>query len=148
MYTVGKFLEALFKKHHLPSHPVIPTDSEHFSRTMRVTHEPNNILHYCPSYTQCQLMQTVVGMFSVIPEAFQVLHCHASMSEEELSLFLSRAAKYLLHSIVLEVNRLPFKIQEVSMYMVFSFLHVMNYFSAWIYKGAIPFSLVLHLVKE
>ena len=117
MYIVGKFLKALFQEHQLPSHPVILADNVNFRTTIPLTHEPNSILHYCPGYTQCQLMQTVVGMFSVIPEAFQVLHCHVSTSEEELSLFLKRAASHFLHSIVLEVNRLPFKIQEVSIYI-------------------------------
>ena len=114
LQVVGEFLRALFKTHKLPRR-------ESFSSLVRVqsvtsyslSHEFSQLLHYCPHYSQSQLIQTVIGICSGVPEAFEVFRCQPSTTEGELQLFLQRAAKHSLRSIVLEVNRLPFKLQEV-----------------------------------
>ena len=105
MQVVGRFLELLFTNHKLPvrSDPSPPSPHN--------TH--SHLLHYCPGFTQGQLIQTVIGICSGIPESFEVFHCRPTTTEEELKLFLSRAVKHELRSLVLEVNKLPFKIQEV-----------------------------------
>ena len=75
--------------------------------------EPSQLLHYCPGYSQAQLIRLIVSIYDGVPEAFEVFHCRPSSTEEELGLFLKRAAKHPLQYLVLEVNRLPFKLQEV-----------------------------------
>ena len=114
MQIVGQFLRTLFSTHQLPrrasSSPLMRTRS---LTNYSLSHEFTQLLHYCPRYTQCQLIQTVIGICSGVPEAFEVFHCRSSTTEGELSLFIKRAARHSLRSIVLEVNRLPFKLQEV-----------------------------------
>ena len=114
MQVVGQFLRTLLSTHQLPrranSSPLMRSRS---LTNYSLSHEFTQLLHYCPRYTQCQLIQTVIGICSGVPEAFEVFHCRSSTTEGELSLFLKRAARHSLRSIVLEVNRLPFKLQEV-----------------------------------
>ena len=116
MHVVGQFLGDLFDDHQFD----LPRRSSlsHAIRTHSLTsysHDFTQFLHYCPCYTQSQLIQTVIGICSGVPEAFEVFRCRSSTTEGELSLFLKRAARHSL-SIVLEVNRLPFNLQEVNDY--------------------------------
>ncbi len=115
MHTIGQFLDVLFYEHPLPRR----SDSAPLLRTRSLTsfslsHDFTQLLHYCPRYSQSQLIQMLIGICSGVPEAFEVFRCRASTTEDELTLFLKRAARHSLRSIVLEVNKLPFKLQEVS----------------------------------
>ena len=111
MHVVGEFLEVMFNNHSLPkrcfSQPC--SVSQHFFS------EPTQLLHYCPRYSQAQLIQLVVSIFDGVPETFEVFRCHPSSTKEELSLFLQRVAKHRLQYLILEVNRLPFILEEVRM---------------------------------
>lgn len=71
------------------------------------------MLHYCPSYSQAELIQIIVSIYDGVPESFEVFRCRPSSTEEELSLFLKRVAKHPLQFLLLNVNHLPFKLQEV-----------------------------------
>ena len=57
--------------------------------------------------------QVIVGIYDGVPESFEVFHCSPCSTEEELKLFLSRTGKHPLKFLVLQVNRLPYKLQEV-----------------------------------
>ena len=109
MEVVGQFLGDLFTAADLQ----LPMRTSSSSNTRPSSHEFTQQLHYCPNYSQSQLIQTIVGICKGVPEAFELFHCQPSTTEEELSLFLKRAARHSLRSIVLEVNKLPFKLQEV-----------------------------------
>ena len=114
MHTIGEFLSIIFQEHSLPRR----SDSAPLLRTRSLTvfslsHDFTQLLHYCPRYSQSQLIQMLIGICSGVPEAFEVFRCRASTTEDELTLFLKRAARHSLRSIVLEVNKLPFKLQEV-----------------------------------
>ncbi len=114
MHTIGQFLGVIFYEHPLPRR----SDSAPLLRTRSLTsfslyNDFTQLLHYCPHYSQSQLIQTLVGICSGVPEAFEVFRCRASTTEGELTLFLQRVARHSLRSIVLEVNKLPFKLQEV-----------------------------------
>ncbi len=117
MHTIGRFLGVLFREHPLPtrsgSTPLIRT---HGSTSCSLSHDFTQLLHYCPHYSQSQLIQTLVGVCSGVPEAFEVFRCRPSTTEGELTLFLKRAVRHSLRCIVLEVNNLPFKLQEVGTY--------------------------------
>lgn len=113
MHVVGRFLGTVFNNHSLPKRC-----GEGLSRPRSVSRlsfspEPSQLLHYCPGYSQAQLIRLIVSIYDGVPEAFEVFHCRPSSTEEELGLFLKRAAKHPLQYLVLEVNRLPFKLQEV-----------------------------------
>ena len=68
-------------------------------------------------YTQDRLIRMIVGLYSGVPESFEVFHCRQSTTEEELNLFLKRASKHPLQYLILEVNKLSYKLQEVSVYV-------------------------------
>ena len=121
MQVVGEFLGALFKHRQLQllrRRSLSPLD---YTNNIITSHsqEKTQLLHYCPCFTQCQLIQTVIGICSGVPEAFEVFRCRPSTTEGELSLFLRRAAHHSLQCIVLEVNKLPFNLQEVCKAKVF-----------------------------
>ena len=115
MHVVGEFLEVVFKHHFLPKR-----FGECFSQPCSVSQhsfsEPTQLLHYCPRYSQAQLIQLIVSIYDGVPETFEVFRCHPSSTKEELSLFLMRVAKHRLKYLILDVNRLPFILQEVRMY--------------------------------
>lgn len=106
MRVVGMFLNMVFNNHSLPKR-CGENVFQHFSP------DPTQLLHYCPRYSQFQLIRLIVSIYNGVPEAFEVFHCHPSSTEEEICLFLKRVAKHPLQYLILEVNRLPFRLQEV-----------------------------------
>ena len=114
MYIVAHFLDLLFKDHSLPRRSSEPVVQRHRSLTsMSFARNSSQLLHYCPGYSQEQLVRLIISVYSGVPESFEVFHCRPTTTEEELGLFFKRATKYPLKYLVLEVNRLPFKLQEV-----------------------------------
>ena len=118
VHIVGAFLKALFEDHALPHRcrPSSPLRPRSITTSLSVTHEFVQLLHFCPGYTQDRLIRVIVGLYSGVPESFEVFHCRPSTTEEELNLFIKRAAKHPLQYLILEVNKLPYKLQEVYMY--------------------------------
>ena len=115
MRVVGTFLEMVFREHSLPKRCGVGL-SRSYSLSQPSSLELSQLLHYCPGYTQAQLIQLTVTIYGGVPEAFEVFRCHPSSTKEELSLFLKRVAKHPLQYLILGVNLLPFKLQEVCMY--------------------------------
>lgn len=111
MHAVGEFLEVVFNDHSLLKYCF----SQPCSVSQHSFSEPTQLLHYCPRYSQAQLIQLIVSIYNGVPEAFEVFRCHTSSTKEELSLFLQRVAKHRLQYLILDVNRLPFILQEVRM---------------------------------
>ena len=106
MLVVGEFLDALLHDHVLVERPFITSPTLH-----DVIAQP---LYFCPEYSQVDFLCFILTIFSgVLPEAYQVLRCKATTTEEELGLFLKRADHNLTHYLMLNVNMLPFKLQEV-----------------------------------
>jgi len=115
MHIVGQFLGKLFANHTLPKRSEAPQLFKARSLTaLSLSQDFTQLLYYCPNYSQGDLIRVVLGICQGVPEAYEVFRCHPSTTEGELSLFLKRAARHSLRSIVLEVNKLPFKLQEVS----------------------------------
>ena len=115
MHVVGEFLGMVFCNHSLPKrHDESTSQPLYVSKPSSPA--PTQLLHYCPGYSQGQLIRLIVSIYNGVPEAFEVFHCHPASTEEELSRFLKRVAKHPLQYLVLEVNRLPFKLQEVCVY--------------------------------
>ena len=115
MHVVGTFLDMVFSKHSLPNRCGMGL-SQYYPLSQPSSLAPTQMLHYCPGYTQAQLIQLIVTIYGGVPEAFEVFRCHPSSTKEELSLFLKRLAKHPLQYLILGVNLLPFKLQEVCMY--------------------------------
>lgn len=104
MLVVGKFLDILFQDGFSISNTQAQQQSE-------INCQP---LYYCPSYSQVDLVCLILNIFSGILRPYQVLHCRATTTEEELDLFLKRVEKHQAHYLMLAVNKLPFRLQEVS----------------------------------
>lgn len=113
MSVVGKFLNVLFKDHTLPRRCLFE-DSLTSPQYPHVTSDFAQPLYSCPAHSQLDFLRLILKIFSGIPEAYQVLHCKASTTEEELNKFLKRVENHYSHYLMLDVNRLPFKLQEVS----------------------------------
>lgn len=113
MLVVGQFLDALFQDHVLPRRCSVK-DSMSLPRHLRsITSHFAQPLYSCPTYSQMDFLCLILNLFSGVPEAYQVLRCQPSTTEEELSLFLKRVGHHHSHYLMLGVNRLPFKLQEV-----------------------------------
>ena len=112
---VGAFLNALFEDHALPHRcrPSSPLRPRSITASLSLAQEFVQLLHFCPGYSQDGLIRVIISLYSGVPESFEVFHCRPTTSEEELNLFLKRAAKYPLQYLILEVNKLPYKLQEV-----------------------------------
>ena len=106
LQVVGNFLSKVFNGHSLPQR-------SQRVRCLDLSAESHQILHSCIGYKQQQLIQLIVKIYNGVPESFEVFHCQSTSTEEEVSLFLKRAARHQLTCLMLEVNRLPYKLQEV-----------------------------------
>lgn len=114
MEIVGGFLGDLLQHHTLPRR-----STKVIRRVSSATQFPgisdsNQFLHHAPKYQQSQLVRLIVSIYGGVPESFEVFHCRASTTQEELSLFLERMERRPLRYLILEVNKLPFRLQEVS----------------------------------
>ena len=68
-------------------------------------------------------MRMIVEIYNGVPEGFAVFHCRPTTSAEELNLFIERMMHHSLPYLVLQVNRLPFKLQEVGMHVYIMHTH-------------------------
>ncbi len=70
-------------------------------------------------FTQSQLLRLIISIYGGVPEAFEVYHCRSTSTEEELRLFMNpkRATKRPFQYLILEVNKLPYRLQEVRTYV-------------------------------
>ena len=118
MHVVGEFLQEVFSNHSLPKHcqSCESLSWPHSVSQLSFMPEPSQQLHYCPGYSQAQLIRLIISIYNGVPESFEIFHCHSTSTEEDFSLFLKRVTKHPVQYLVLEVNRLPFKLQEVCVY--------------------------------
>ena len=128
MRTLGKLLSTLCSHSLLKPH-LLKQRSSHtdrfsskrvFTPQLTITsHVSSRVLfkryqlHFCCNYTPSQLMRMIVEIYQGVPEGFAVFHCHPTTSAEELNLFIERIRHHRLPYLVLLVNQLPFKLQEV-----------------------------------
>lgn len=115
MHLVGSFLDTLFNHDALCGYS-LKARRMSSSLARSVASQSTHFLHSCQGFTQAQLLQQIVSIFGGVPEAFEVFHCRLTTTEEELRLFLDpkRATKQPFQFLILEVNRLPFQLQEVA----------------------------------
>ena len=77
------------------------------------------LLHYTPGYSQSQLIRLICVLYNGVPECYEVFHCRPSTTQEELCLFMKRIRYHPSTYLVLQVNRLPFHLQEVCLLISF-----------------------------
>ena len=101
MLVAGKFLDLFFKDYTITQRDAL-----------NITNYLAQPLYSC-SNSRLDFLTLILNIFSGIPEAYQVLHCKANTTEEELTRFLKRVEKHSGHYLMLDINMLPFKLQEV-----------------------------------
>ena len=72
-------------------------------------------LHIALGFTHSQIILLILNIYNGLPEAFEVLHCTAHTTEQDIKLFMKRVmkTKHARKYLVLEVDVLPFHLQEV-----------------------------------
>lgn len=70
-------------------------------------------LYLCPNYSKMEFLCLILKVFSGVPRSYQLMRCNENTTEDELRLFLKRLEKYQAHYLIFDVNKLPFKLQEV-----------------------------------
>ena len=113
MHVVGFFLAELFKNLDLSNHSLKRRRPSVISSS-----QSTHILHSCSGFTQSQLIRLIISIYGGVPEAFEVFHCRSTTTEEDLRLFLNpkRATKHPFQYLILEVNKLSYQLQEVSLF--------------------------------
>ena len=72
------------------------------------------VLHSAPGFSQGELISVIVSIYGRrLPQPYECFRCHEHTSLDELKLFLTRAVNYPLIFLILGVNLLPIKLQEV-----------------------------------
>ena len=116
MHIVGAFLSALYENFELSTHSLTLKRCRTPSMASKaLSNQSTHILHSCQGFSQSQLIRLIISVYGGVPEPFEVLHCQPSTTEEELRLFLSpkRVTKTPFQYLILEVNKLPYQLQEV-----------------------------------
>ncbi len=105
MVITGEFISNLFRSHNLPQRCIMES-----SNTSSSFSQPR---YFCPDFTQMDFFRLILGIFNGIPETYQLLRCQAITTIQELNLFLERVKRHCSHYLLLDVNKLPYKLQEV-----------------------------------
>ena len=113
MEIVGGFLGDLLQNHTPPRRSTKAIRRPSSVTQFAPTSDANQFLHHAPKYSQSQLVRLIVRIYGGVPESFEMFHCRSSSTEEELSLFLERIERKPLRYLILDVDKLPFRLQEV-----------------------------------
>ena len=113
MEIVGGFLGDLLENHTPPRRsPKVIRRLTNVGQFSNIS-DSNQFLHHAPKYRQSQLVRLIINIYGGVPESFEVFQCRGSSTKEELSLFMERVERRPLRYLILEVNQLPFGLQEV-----------------------------------
>ena len=123
MEVVGSFLSNVFQLYNRESPHSLPKryrdDLSQFSSSQMTPLSPQheeefvNVLHIALDFTHSELVGLVLRIYGGPPEPFEILHCKSSTTEEDVKLFMKRVHRHPRQYLVLEVNHLPFQLQEV-----------------------------------
>ena len=114
MRAVSVFLSALLLNHSLPIRIKAAVKKSLSVARVSIAPEASQVLHSCPGFTQKELIPLILNIFGGVPKPFQIFRCQMSSTQEELTLFLQKATEFSIPHLILEVNKLPFYLQEVS----------------------------------
>ena len=123
MEVVGSFLSNVFQIFNRGSLHSLPKryrdDLSQFSSSQTTPLSPQheeellNVLHIALDFTHSELVGLVLRIYGGPPEPFEILHCKSSTTEEDVKLFMKRVHQHPRQYLVLEINHLPFQLQEV-----------------------------------
>jgi len=132
MEVVGSFLSNVFQIFNRESPHPLPKryqdDLSQFSSSkttpLSLQHEEFvHVLHIALDFTHSELVGLLLRIYGGPPEPFEVLHCTSSTTEEDVKLFMKRVHRHPRKYLVLEVNHLPFQLQEVLLQTCLEFRH-------------------------
>ena len=119
MDVVGSFLDRLFDQKKL-SQSLLPRRC--LKTQPYLNSHLSNVLHSAIGYSQSMLIGLIITIYKGSPEAFEILHCKSTTTEQDLKLFIKRMLRHPRQYLILEVNKLPFQLQEVcTIYSFFIF---------------------------
>ena len=126
MEVVGSFLSNVFQLYNRESHSLpkrYRDDLSQFCSSQMTPLSPQheeefvNVLHIALDFTHRELVGLVLRIYGGPPEPFEILHCKSSTTEDDVKLFMKRVHRHPRQYLVLEVNHLPFQLQEVEAIM-------------------------------
>ena len=118
MDVVGSFLDNIFSRDGVVECS-LPMQCETISASqgqmLLSSPQMASTFHSAPGFTQGQLIRFLLEVYGGSPNAFQVLRCTPVTVEQDLRLFMKRVVQHSMSQyLILEVNTLPFQLQEVS----------------------------------
>lgn len=119
----GIFLDALFNNSQISEYSpqkykgeICLTSSAQISQpTLYFTHS-TEFLHSALNFSQEELICVIVNIYNGrLPKPYELFRCHENTTTHQLKLFITRATNHLLTFVILGVNLLRIKLQEVCM---------------------------------
>ena len=117
----GIFLDALFKHSEILEYSpqrykdeiYLSSSAQICQPTLYFTHSME-FLHSALNFSQEKLICVIVNIYKGrLPQPYEFFRCHANTTTHQLKLFLTRAANHSLTFVILGVNLLRIKLQEV-----------------------------------
>lgn len=83
------------------------------SPTASIVDVSHDYLYSVPGFNQGKLTRLVLGIYGGPPEPLEFLRCCQTTTEEDLHVFMKRVQSHPRKYIILQVNHLPYHLQEV-----------------------------------
>ena len=123
----GTFLDELLKHSKIVDYSPHKYDdqnrlvySAHGRHSLLHSTQSIEVLHSAPDFSHGELISVIVSIYDGrFPQPYEFFRCHENTSLHELKLFLTRAVNHPLIFIILGVNLLPIKLQEVILHSKF-----------------------------
>lgn len=109
--VVGTFLLQLFEQD--MSRFALQTRHPYRQLQRTLSAQSSTVLHSCHGLSPAQLVSLIINCYNGVPESFQLFHCQATTTSDELNLFLKRVNYYSFQYMIIGVERLPYQLQEV-----------------------------------
>ena len=95
-------------------------------RSLLYSTDSVEVLHSAPGFSQGEVISLIVSIYDErLPQPYEFFHCHENTTMHELKCFLTRAINHPLTFMILGVNLLPVKLQEVKLRHKISALYIM-----------------------
>ena len=107
MESVGRFLTSLFAS------KVVDVNAIALPKRIHQQSDSGAFVHIGTEYNQNQLIRLILKIFQGVPAPHSILSCRLSTNEEDLKLFMERTVAFPGHYLILNVNQLSYRLQEV-----------------------------------
>ena len=95
-------------------------------RSLLYSTDSVEVLHSAPGFSQGELISLIVSIYDErLPQPYEFFRCRENTTMHELKCFLTRAINHPLTFMILGVNLLPVKLQEVKLWHKIAALYIM-----------------------